>query len=124
MIAPVLKQQHNLYTEIKTCKKEEAGISNTKNTFPLKRGILRKRLKRISPFLLFNITSIVALPCMFIEHSTSFKSIRSLLLFLTFLAPNLLLVDFALYNYFNGKKIALIWLIELLLCFGIIYYII
>ena len=74
---------------------------------------MEKIFQRISPFLIL----VVGLPILLLYfHLTDTGAIQngwlSAFMFL-FLASNMLLSDFALWNYFRGKKIARIWLIEL-----------
>jgi len=88
----------------------------------LKKLDKRKRLiKRISPFLLLSFF----LPVQFI-HSFFIEKIgsHSLLLqlcILIFLEVNILITDFALWNYYGNNKILRIWLIEGSLAFMLIY---
>ena len=85
---------------------------------------LYKRLpiiKRTSPFLLAAILLPVAFILFLVMHHTSNK------LFLCFsftcLEINILFIDFALWNYHEGKKILRIWLIEMFLIFLAAYFI-
>jgi hypothetical protein len=44
-----------------------------------------------------------------------------LLFLLLFIELNILLMDFALWNYYEGRKEAMIWLIETLVIAGVFY---
>ena len=82
---------------------------------------MEKIFQRISPFLIL----VVGLPILLLYfHLTDTGAIQngwlSAFMFL-FLASNILLSDFALWNYFEGKKKPVIWLIELMLSSILIY---
>ncbi|HEY6975312.1 MAG TPA: hypothetical protein VH396_03420 [Chitinophagaceae bacterium] len=89
-----------------------------------KTGTQLQFLKRVSPFLLLEFFLLVLFPYMIIT-GTGFTQNKWLLLFLfIFIEINVLFTDFALWNYFNGKKIIRIWLIEVPLTFLIIHFLI
>jgi len=66
-------------------------------------------LKRISPFFLLSLFLIFLFPYAVIT-STNILSAR--LIILPFVIANLLLVDFAIWNYLQGRKQWLIWITE------------
>lgn len=70
-------------------------------------------IKRLSPFLI----TIILLPLIAIytvvEDVHFFESMWVQLIVFAFIEFNFLLLDYALWNYFCGKKVARIWLIEL-----------
>src|SRR5690348_1076476 len=77
----------------------------------IKRGNQKNQLlKRISPFLIVE----VCLPFLF-----TYAAIRNvhnavwLFFLLVFSEMNIMVIDFALWNYHNGRKILRIWIIEL-----------
>jgi len=78
------------------------------------------RLKRISPFLLL----IVFVSCWFLYLLiTDVHTITpGKIVLLPFLIVNAILADFAVWNYFAGKKKWLIWLIEGILSAPIVYW--
>ena len=78
-------------------------------------------IKRTSPFLLVALFLPVAFIFLFVTHGT----INKLLLFFLFtcLEINILFVDFALWNYYEGKKVLRIWLIEMFLILISVYFI-
>ncbi|HXL56959.1 MAG TPA: hypothetical protein VN958_11915 [Chitinophagaceae bacterium] len=83
--------------------------------------LLRLRFaKRLSPFLLTSFFLPVAFGYLFITESTNGR----LLLCFSFicLEINILYIDFALWNYYERKKILVIWLIETSLVFLAIYF--
>ena len=75
-----------------------------------KKSSIKKTLaKRLSPFLLVA----VCLPALFIYIICNNKNDKWFLLFLlVFIEINMLLMDFALWNYYEGRKKAMIWIIE------------
>ena len=78
------------------------------------------RLKRISPFLLL----IVFVSCWFLYLLiTDVDTITpGKIVLLPFLIVNAILADFAVWNYFAGKKKWLIWIIEGILSAPIVYW--
>jgi hypothetical protein len=90
-----------------------------------KLGAERKSLlKRISPFLLLVLFLVVLFPYMMITGEGAIRSEWLLIFLFPFTIANLLLTDFAIWNYFRGKKIGRIWLIELTLSVLIIHMLI
>jgi hypothetical protein len=81
-------------------------------------------LKRISPFLILGFFLVGLFPYMFITGTGSIHSVWLLLFAFIFLEVNILYADFALWNYFEGKKIFKIWMIEVPLTFLIIHFLI
>ena len=75
-----------------------------------KKSWIKKNLaKRLSPFLLVA----VCLPALFTYIICNNKDDKWFLLFLlVFIEINILLMDFALWNYYEGRKKARIWIIE------------
>jgi len=84
----------------------------------------RFSIKRISPFFLFGFFLIGLFPYMFITGTGTIHSTSLLLFVFAFLEVNLLVSDFAIWNYFEGKKIFRIWLIEVPLTLLIIHLLI
>jgi hypothetical protein len=90
------------------------GISDDRSLlfpqFLSDKKLFKSRLKRISPFLLLSIM----LPGLFI-YSFIGQNGNYLLqfCFLIFLEVNILFTDFALWNYFKGKRKTNIWMLEL-----------
>jgi len=76
-------------------------------------GKKRSLLRRLSPFLLLVFGLLVLFPYMMITGEGAINNIWWLVFLFPFTEVNLLLADFALWNYFRGKRIARIWLIEL-----------
>jgi len=79
-----------------------------------------KLIKRLSPFLLFEFI----LPVVFIYLMSTGKDVNILfqLVVFLFLEINMMVFDFAFWNYFEGKKQTRIWLIEAPLVFLIFYF--
>jgi hypothetical protein len=81
-----------------------------------------KPIKRVTPFLLFEFI----LPVILIYLISTGKEVNILFqlgLFL-FLEINIMFLDFAVWNYFEGKKQTRIWLIEAPLVFLILSFIV
>src|SRR4051812_14849727 len=81
-------------------------------------------LKRISPFLLLGFFLVGLFPYMFLTGVGTIHNVFLLMFAFIFLEVNILYGDFALWNYFEGKKIFRIWLIEVPLAFLVIYFLI
>jgi hypothetical protein len=81
-------------------------------------------LKRVSPFLLLAIFLLFFLPYVLITGNGAIQSIGLNVILFTFILINVLFIDFALWNYFSGKKILLIWIIESILSFVVLYLLI
>jgi|SRR5215831_6665194 len=81
-------------------------------------------LKRVSPFLLLGFFLVGLFPYMFLTGVGTIHNTFLLLGAFIFLEINILYGDFALWNYFEGKKIIRIWLIEIPLAFLVIYLLI
>jgi hypothetical protein len=82
----------------------------------------RFRFKRLSPFLL----TVLLLPAFFLylffEEKWIGNSVWMLFSSFVFMEINFLYIDFALWNYFKGKKKFCIWLIEAPLVFVSVYF--
>ena len=79
-------------------------------------------IKRTSPFLLVALFLPISFVYFFVTESITN---RLLLCFLfTCTEINILFIDFALWNYYEGKKILRIWLIEMFLVFLAGYFLI
>ena len=72
----------------------------------------RFSIKRVSPFLVLGFFLVGLFPYMFITGIGTIHSTLFLLLVFVFLDVNLFVFDFAIWNYFKGKKIFRVWLIE------------
>lgn len=81
----------------------------------------RFSIKRVSPFLVFGFFLVGLFPYMFITGIGTIHSTLFLLLIFAFLEVNLLVFDFAIWNYFKGKKIFRVWLIEVPLTLLVIH---
>ena len=94
---------------------------------PVERKNKKKKgssLKRISPFLILGFFLVGLFPYMFLTGSGTIHNPFLLLFAFLFFEINLLYGDFALWNYFEGKKIFRIWLIEVPLALLIVYFLI
>ena len=80
--------------------------------------------KRISPFLLLELFLAGLFPYMMVTRRSSIHNEWLLLFLFIFIEVNVLFIDFAIWNYFKGKKIFRIWLIEVPLTFLIIHFLI
>jgi hypothetical protein len=81
-------------------------------------------LKRISPFFILGFFLVGLFPYMFLTGSGTIHNPFLLLFAFLFFEINVLYADFALWNYFEGKKIFRIWLIEVPLALLIVYFLI
>ena len=81
-------------------------------------------IKRITPFLILEIFFMALFPYMFVTGKVIMQSVLLTAFLFPFTIINLLFLDFALCNYFEGKKIFRIWVIESILSSGLIYLII
>jgi len=81
-------------------------------------------LKRISPFLLLGFFLIGLFPYLLVTGFAPVHSTLLLVFLFMFLETNVLFTDFALWNYFGGKKIFKIWLIEAPLTVLIIHFLV
>ena len=88
----------------------------------MKMAVKFKLIKRLTPFLLFEFI----LPVIFIYLISTGKEVNVLLqlVFLLFLEINVMVFDFAFWNYFEGKRLTRIWLLEAPLVFLIIFFIV
>jgi len=98
----------------------------TPETLPTKKksGGRLRFLKRVSPFLMLEFFLLVLFPYMIITGEGLIHNKWLLLFLFVFIEVNALFTDFALWNYFKGKKIIRIWLIEVPLTFLIIHFLI
>ncbi len=78
-------------------------------------------LKRLSPFLLVAFLLPVAVIYLFATESINNRLLLCFLL--VYLEINILFSDFVLWNYFEGKKILRIWLIETFFVFIAVYFV-
>jgi hypothetical protein len=79
-------------------------------------------LKRMSPFLLLVVFLLVLFPYLLITGKGAVTNFWILIFLFPFTIINVLFFDFALWNYFEGKKKLLIWIIEFTLSFFIVYF--
>lgn len=93
-------------------------------TLPAKKksSVQLRHLKRVSPFLMLEIFLLTLFPYMMITGEGSIHNKWLLLFLFVFIEVNVLFTDFALWNYFSGKKIIRIWLIEVPLTFLILHF--
>ena len=84
----------------------------------------RKRsiLKRLSPFLLLELFLILLFPYMVVTSKGSMEIPTVKIILLPFIIANMLCADFALWNYFEGKKKGFIWVIESAVSGLIVYW--
>ncbi|HYK44684.1 MAG TPA: hypothetical protein VEV83_05935 [Parafilimonas sp.] len=79
----------------------------------------QKRMTRISPFLLLVLFLLVWFPYSIISSGNLFSA---WLIIIPFLIANVSLADFAIWNYFGGKKKLLIWVSEAVISALILYW--
>src|SRR4029079_3001725 len=82
-------------------------------------GKTQKRMIRISPFLLLVLFLLVWLPYSVISSGNIFSAWH---IIIPFLIANVSLADFAIWNYFGGKKKLLIWISEAVISALILYW--
>jgi len=82
-------------------------------------GKAQKRMIRISPFLLLVLFLLVWFPYSVISSGNIFSA---WLIIIPFLIANVSLADFAIWNYFGGKKKLLIWISEAVISALILYW--
>jgi len=83
----------------------------------------RKALyKRCSPFLMLVPLLLLLLPFQLISNTGIVSNKFLLVLIYAFMLVYTLFTDFALWNYFEGKKKLLIWIIELPLSSALLYF--
>ena len=82
-------------------------------------GKTQKRMSRFSPFLLLVLFLLVWLPYSVISSGNIFSAWH---IFIPFLIANVSLADFAIWNYFGGKKKLLIWISEAVISALILYW--
>jgi len=92
---------------IQLSKPKEGKITGAKSGF----------ITRISPFLLFAVFLAGYFPYILITASDPIQNKLILALCWPFSVINIFYFDWVLWNYFNGKKLLYIWLIELALSF-------
>jgi hypothetical protein len=126
------KKQPMLTVQNYTSKKNRTRQRNTlqgNNPKPFSDSSIMKKntstknfLKRLSPFL------VTAILFPLLVFYTTIKSIHFYeymlwqVFIFSFLELNIILFDFILWNYFEGKKIARIWVIELTCESALIYF--
>ena len=91
--------------------------------FPVKKLPLKLRiLKRLSPFLL----TALFLPVLFIYWFVAGVGMNNWLLCSLFVVTeiNLFYIDIVLWKYFEGKKIFVIWIIEMIMILVAAYFVI
>ncbi len=120
---PVLNETHEQLSHLSGLPEgEDLNLENIRAQ--KKSNLGRQLLKRISPFLLLDFFLAGLFPYMMIT-GRGFTHNEWLLVFLfIFIEVNVLFIDFALWNYFEGKKIFRIWLMEIPLTFLIIHFLI
>jgi len=86
----------------------------------------RKRniLERLSPFLLLELFLIFLFPYMVITSRGSMEIPTVKIILLPFIIANMVCADFALWNFFEGKKKGFIWVIESAVSGLIVYWLI
>jgi hypothetical protein len=87
------------------------------------KGTHRKRLlKRLSPFLLLAVLLTLWFVYTMIMGNEAIPNKWALLSLFAIALVNILFIDFALWRYFEHKKVLKIWLIEIVFSFPIIYF--
>jgi len=89
---------------------------------PIKKLNKKGRLKRLSPFLLLAFFLPLQFAYYFLTGKYNGENLWGQLFMLIFLEINILFIDFAIWNYNQYKKVAIIWLIESLISAAIIYF--
>ena len=79
---------------------------------------------RISPIIILSTVFLFLFPYMMVTGTGNIEGTLAKAVLFPFVITNLLVADFALWNYFEGKKIATIWLIELIVSFISIYMVV
>jgi len=121
---PVLNREQGQLSHLSGLSQSEYSTSQDILRKQKKSGLVRQLLKRISPFLLLDFFLAGLFPYMMIT-GRGFTHNEWVLVFLfIFIEVNVLFIDFALWNYFEGKKIFRIWLMEIPLTFLIIHFLI
>lgn len=87
-----------------------------------KKGSRLQVMKRISPFLILGFFLVGLFPYMLITGEGAVHSTLLLIFLFIFLETNVLFADFALWNFFGGKKVLKIWLIEIPITFLIVHF--
>jgi hypothetical protein len=82
-------------------------------------GKTQKRMSRISPFLVLVLFLIVWFPYSVISSGNIFSA---WVIITPFLIMNVSVADFAIWNYFGGKKKLLIWTSEIVISALILYW--
>ena len=94
--------------------------------FEARKKIFKKlgAVKRTSPFLI----TAVCIPALFVYAMISgvenLPNKWFLFFVMTFVEVNILMIDFALWNYYEGKKKLRIWLIEVSILFFALYLVV
>ena|SRR5689334_15788041 len=81
-------------------------------------------IRRITPFLILEVFLIGFFPYMFLTGKVVMQNFLTTGLLFPFIIVNLLFFDFALCNYYGGKKIFKTWCIESILSFVLLYLLI
>ena len=116
--------QNKTKTQEPSSKLFEQKDFTTPETVPTQKKSGLRYLKRVSPFLLLEFFLLALFPYMLITGEGLIHNKWLLLFLFMFIEINVIFTDFALWNYFNGKKIIRIWLIEVPLTFLIIHFLI
>ncbi|HEY2728284.1 MAG TPA: hypothetical protein VGI61_14000 [Parafilimonas sp.] len=83
-------------------------------------AINRFSIQRLSPFLLLTVFLVLSFFYMIAAKAGTPVKIISV----PFLAANIIFTDFALWNYFEGKKKGIIWALESFISAVIVYWIV
>jgi len=78
-------------------------------------------LRLISPIVVSAIFLLFYFPYQLAEGKIESSELLPKTILFLFMLPNCMLADFAIWNYFEGKKIALIWAIECVIAFAMLY---
>src|SRR4051812_1629709 len=105
-------ERQNEFLQKKTKTQETSSTLFEQNNFTIPESLPTKKksglrfLKRVSPFLLLEFFLLALFPYMMITGEGLIHNNWLLLFLFVFIEINVMFTDFALWNYFNGKKIA------------------
>ena len=90
-------------------------IKNSDSSTAVENAVVEKTsfLTRITPFLLFSTFLMGFFPYLMITHEAAVQTDRIIALLFPFTVGTIFYFDNFLWNYYKGKKLALIWIIEI-----------
>lgn len=125
VIEPMQKFSARIEKEQTKHVREQASFSQ--NIFSAETTLAKKKnsfIKRVSPFMLLTFTFLFLFPYMMITGAGNIHNEWAKAIIFPFAVINLLFADFAIWNYFGGRKRGIIWLIEMVVSIGLLYFII